>query len=131
MLLTTEFEPPDVLVATLGGLVRLHDQAALVESVRAWIRRVGPIRLMVRLHEFAGWGASGCVDDDRLWFRDDEGISRIAVVGEPAWAPTVLTLTAQPLRRIPIEYFDDEAAARLWLESGAAPATRLGQSTTG
>ena len=131
MLLTTEFEPPDVVVATLGGLVRLHDQAALVASVRARIRQVGSIRLMVRLHEFAGWGASGSVDDDRLWFRDDEGISKIAIVGPLAWEPAVLTLTAQPLRRIPMEYFDDEAAARLWLQSGTTPAARLGQSTTG
>jgi SpoIIAA-like len=121
MLLARRFEPPNPVVGTLGGVVTLRDQALLVELVRSSIRLVGSVRVLVHLQQFASWGASGDVDSDAWWLRDDEGISKIAIVGQPEWRLPILTVIAQPLRRIPIRYFETEAAARAWLQADAVP----------
>lgn len=124
MLLERSFEPPDLVVAAVGGVVTQRDQALLVEWVRSAIGLVGSVKVLVHLHQFAGWRASESIDDDTWWLRDDEGISRIAVVGPPEWRTTILTVIAQPLRLIPIRYFEAEPAARAWLQIAAAPIAR-------
>jgi hypothetical protein len=51
-----------------------------------------------------------------MWLRDNEGVSRMAIVGEAGWRVAVLTTIAQPVRRVPIDYFTTEEAARRWLK---------------
>ena len=119
------FEPPDLLVANLEGVVTADDQALLVAWVRDWIRRTGEVRVLVHLTQFAGWKVGGSLDDSALWLRDDEQVSRMAVVGDRAWRVAVMTIVAQPLRRIPIEYFETEKAARQWLMAHAAGTLNL------
>ena len=114
------FEPPDLLVANLDGVVTSSDQALLVSWVRDWIRRTGEVRLLIRLEEFAGWKADAALDEAALWLRDDEQVSRMAVVGHRTWRVAIMTILAQPLRRIPIQYFETEKAARQWLMAHAA-----------
>jgi hypothetical protein len=116
MVLSRRFEPPDLVAATLVGVVTSSDQAELVTFVRATIPAVGSVRVLLRLEQFAGWNPDAAFDRESLWLRDDEGVSRIAVVGDPEWRGAVLTLMTQPVRRVPIEYFATEAAARAWLE---------------
>ena len=54
------------------------------------------------------------------------GISKIGIFGDLEWKPAMLTLMAQPVRRVPIAYFATETAARRWLEpSGAAARAAL------
>jgi hypothetical protein len=48
------YEPPDLLVVTLHGLITSGDQAALVAWVREMIRRRGEVRVLVMLNQFAG-----------------------------------------------------------------------------
>lgn len=117
MVVNKSFEPPHLVVAALAGVVTTSDQRELVGWVRESIERAGGVRLLVTLGQFHGWQPSGSYDDPALWLRDDEGVSKIAIVGEAAWRRTVLTVIGQPLRRIPIDYFDTEAAARRWLSS--------------
>jgi hypothetical protein len=115
MVLTRCFEPPDFVEASLAGLVTPEDQRDLVAFARAAIRTAGSVRVLITLIEFAGWRADAAFDSDALWLRDDEGVSRIAVVGDPAWKATVLTVLAQPIRQVPIAYFSSEDDARRWL----------------
>lgn len=117
------FESPNLVLVTLAGVVTPGDQARLVEWVRDAIRTAGPMRLLVLLERFAGWNPGASFENPALWLRDDEGVTRIAIVGEPQWKLKVLTVIAQPLRRIPIEYFETEAAARLWLDAADKAAT--------
>jgi hypothetical protein len=121
--LATDFEPPDLVLATLTGVVDASDQVRLVAWVRDSIRRVRTVCLLVRLEAFAGWHPAATLDTAASWLRDDEGVARIAIVGEPEWRVEVLTLIAQPLRRIPIEYFETEPAARRWLEQESGDTT--------
>jgi SpoIIAA-like len=119
MLFRRVFEPPDLLVATITEVLTSADQAALVEWVRESIRTAGTVRVLIRLERFAGWSPIGAVDDNRLWLRDDERVSRMAVVGDAKWKLPMLTMTAQPLRRMAIAFFETEAAARTWLNAEA------------
>ena len=124
MVVSKVFEPPDLAIATLAGVVTSGDQADVIEWVRDSIRGVGRVRLLILLDLFGGWHPPGSFDDDRMWLRDDEGVAKMAVVGAWAWKRTVLTFLAQPLRGIPIEYFNSEAAARQWLQGGRANADK-------
>ena len=123
MLMSQEFEAPNLVVAALGGVVTLRDQAMLVERVRATIRLVGSVRLLIHLRQFAGWGANGAADNDTWWLRDDEGISQIAIVGPREWRLPILTMIAEPIRRVPIRYFESEAPARAWLHAKSIAAS--------
>jgi hypothetical protein len=116
MVLTRCFEPPDFVEASLAGLVTPDDQRELVAFARAAIRTAGSVRVLLTLVDFAGWRPDGALDRDALWLRDDEGVTRIAVVGDPEWKTTVLTVLAQPIRQVPIAYFTSEEAARGWLQ---------------
>jgi hypothetical protein len=118
MVVARSFEPPDLVTATLTGVVTARDQAEVVSYVRAAIAMVGTVRILVVLEQVASWLPDAAFDCDMLWLRDDEGVTRAAIVGEPAWRVPVLTLLAQPVRRLPIKYFETEDAARRWLGRG-------------
>lgn len=118
------FEPPDLVVATLSGVVTSNDQAILVGWVRDLIRRFGEVRVLIVLHEFAGWKHESSLDSSALWLADNERMSRMAIVGDRKSRHAVLTTLAQPLRRIPIEYFETEREARRWLAADAESALR-------
>jgi hypothetical protein len=122
MVLTRRFEPPDLVTATLGGVVTGDDQAEIVRFVRTAIATAGSVRVLLHLDQFAGWKPDAHFDRHSLWLHDDEGVSKIGIFGDPEWKPAVLTLMAQPLRRVPIAYFATEAAARRWLHPSRASA---------
>jgi hypothetical protein len=119
MVLSRCFELPDMVSATLAGVVTSRDQAELVSFVRATIQVTGSVNLLLVLEEFAGWNPDGRLETGTPWLRDDEGVSRMAIVGDPAWKIGALTLMAQPLRRVPIAYFTSEESARRWLAAGS------------
>ena len=115
MVLSRMFEPPDLLVATVGGLVTAGDQAALVVWVRDTLETIDHVRVLILLDRFEGWRADASFTDPTLWLHDDEGVAKMAIVGSPEWRLTTLAFILQPLRRTPIEYFETEVAARRWL----------------
>ena len=125
MVLRLGLEPPNLVIATIGGIVSSHEQAELVSFIRSAISITGSARVLLCLESFAGWHPDARFDREDLWLHDDEGVSKIAIVGPPQWKPTVLTLLAQPIRRVPIAYFANEAAARAWLELDAKPPRTL------
>ena len=121
MLLSARRESPDLIAAAAGGVITADDQSRLVGFVRAAIATVGHVRVLLVLDRFAGWKLDASVDPQALWLRDDEGVSGVAIVGDPEWKAEVLTTMAQPLRQIPIAYFATEAAARRWLRGVGSP----------
>jgi hypothetical protein len=130
MVLSRMFEPPDLLVATVGGLVTEKDQAGLVSWVRDTLETIEQVRLLIRLDRFEGWRADACFSDPTLWLNDDEGVAKMAIVGSPEWRLATLTFIVQPLRRTPIEYFETEAAARRWLGVDVRTHSDAGDQTT-
>ena len=62
----------------------------------------------------------GRFDPDGVWDgADAESISKIAIVGEPAWK--VVRPDTDRHQQIPIEYFATEQAARRWLAERCVP----------
>jgi hypothetical protein len=125
MVLARRFEPPDLVTATLAGVVTAEDQTELVTFVRAAIATAGSVRVLLHLEGFAGWKPDARFDRHSLWLHDDEGVTRIGIVGDLEWKAAVLTVMAQPLRRVPIAYFATEAAVRRWLQQ-SRPVARAG-----
>ena len=119
MVISRHFEPPDVVTATLRGVVTASDHTELLAWIRASIRHAGAVRLLIRLEEFAGWNP-GALLDSASWLADDEAVLQIAIVGQPEWKLGVFTMMAQPLRGLPIRYFETESAARAWLGTNAS-----------
>jgi SpoIIAA-like len=112
--------PSGLVAVTLAGAVTRADERALVNAVHAAIKRFGTVRVLIRVHRYAGPHHEGRFDPEGLWAGADvEGISRIAIVGEPAWK----TVPASSHRRqqVPIEYFATEQAARRWLFERCPP----------
>lgn len=120
MVVSRRFEPPDLIVASLRGVVTAHDQTDLLDWVRAAIARVGAVRLLILLESFGGWHPATSFST-QSWLDDDEGVERIAIVGRSEWKVAILTFIAQPLRRLPIRYFEHEEAARRWLHLQQQP----------
>ena len=115
MVLSKRLEPPDLITATLRGVVTPNDHADVVGWIRAAIARIGSVRVLIVLETFGGWVPDAAIYRATSWLNDDERVSRIAVVGRPEWRRSVLALIAQPIRRVPIRYFETEPAARRWL----------------
>ena len=115
MVLSKAFEPPDLLVAVVTGVWSPRDQGLLVGWIRDAIRAHGAVRVLVVLDAFGGLSPISATDNPALWLRDDERIARMAFVGDTRWKLPMLTVTAQPIRGFPIQYFETEAAARQWL----------------
>jgi len=119
MVLSTRLEAPDLVSATVHGVVTPNDHADVVGSIRAGIASAGSVRVLIILESFGGWVPAPSIYNNQSWLGENEKVSRIAVVGRPEWRRSVLTLVAQPIRRLPIRYFETEIAARQWL--GVAP----------
>lgn len=109
----------------IGNLVHLtirdrlatSDQAALVYFITKAVERHGAIRLLVTLADFTGWEQADDWDDAGMRIPDDEAVRKAAFVGDPRWKDDVFAFVAKPFRKIPMEYFPNEAAARTWLDA--------------
>jgi hypothetical protein len=115
MVLSRTFEPPDLVLVDVAGLITPRDQAVLVEWAREMLEIVREVRLLVVLHDFGGWKPDAAFGDTRLWLQDSDRVSKMAIVGDAHWRMSILAFIAQPVRQMPVEYFEEEAAARRWL----------------
>jgi len=121
MVLSRWCEPSGLVGATVTGAVTRADQRELLNFVKTTVTWFGEVRILIRLERYAGRHHDDRFDPEGLWNGDNgEGVSRVAIVGEPAWK-TIAPATARH-RRVPIEYFATEGAARCWLAGrGALP----------
>ena len=119
VVISSSCSPSGLIAVTVAGAVKSADQRALVGLVHAAIARFGTVRVLIRVRRYAGPHHDWRFDPDGLCDAvDDEGISRIAVVGEPAWKTVAPARKRRP--RVSIEYFATEQAARRWLVEGFA-----------
>ena len=100
---------------TLQGRMAPADHAALLYFITKAIDGAAPVRLLIVLDGFAGWKGGAEWADDDLRIQDDSKIAKAAIVGEERWKEEVFAFVGRPFRRMPIEYFGSEAAARSWL----------------
>ena len=119
MVLSKAMEPPDLVVVTVGGVLTSHDQAEMVRWVRDAISTTGAVRVLVRLEDFAGWRYEPTAEAASIWRQDGEPVARMAIVGDSARRCAVLNAIAHSIRKMTIEYFGTESAARTWLAASS------------
>ena len=83
------------------------------------IRRCGKINALFTLDGFRGWQREGDWGDISFMTQHDDGITKIAVVGEEQWRDLVCAFLAKGFRSAAVEYFlpTELAKARAWLEA--------------
>jgi SpoIIAA-like len=81
--------------------------------------RVAPVRLLVVLREFDGWGTGGKWSDMSFSLGHGDRIERIGIVGPDRWRTEAMMFAGADLRKAPVEYFSARALAdaRAWLAS--------------
>jgi hypothetical protein len=121
VVLSRSCSPCGLVAARIAGPITRADQRELVRFVTLAIARFGRVKVLIWLERYTGPYHEGRFDPDGLWSGSDaDGISKVAIVGEPAWK-TIPPITDR-YRRVPIEYFTTEQAARCWLERVSVPA---------
>lgn len=75
------------------------------------------VRLLVMLDRFEGWEPNAGWNDLRFYANHGDAIERIAIVGEQRWHDLAMMFASADLRRAPVAFFDNRAAAeaRAWL----------------
>ena len=101
----------------IRGLLRKAEFDQCVKSMAGQISRFGPVRLLVLLEGFTGWDAQDNWSDLSFYIAHGESIERIAIVGPERWRSETMMFAIADLRRAPVEFFPENAAAaaRAWL----------------
>jgi hypothetical protein len=92
------------------------DYEAFVPMIESQIQAGPPVRLLVELHEFAGWTAGALWEDTKFAARHFSDIDRLAVVGESRWQQG-MTVFFKPFTAADVRYYDMQEieSARRWI----------------
>lgn len=112
-------ERGNVYRVEIRGILQKSDLERCEEQLAGEMTRVGPVRLLFVLTQFEGWEPRAVWNDLTFYVRRGDMIERIAIVGPERWRSESLMFAGADLRKAPVEYFTEEAAAdaRAWLSS--------------
>ena len=85
--------------------------ARVAQALAAEITRIGPVKLLVVLHDFEGLERQGNWDDATFFEQHGDNVARIAIVGPEQWRTEMLRFAAAGLRKGPVEFFPEDATA--------------------
>lgn len=105
----------NVYRAEIRGILHKADLDQCQRTLAAEIARIGRVRLLIVLSGFEGWEAQGAWNDLGFYVRHGDMIERIAIAGDERWRGQTMMFAGADLRKAPVEFFPDEAAARAWL----------------
>ncbi len=102
----------------LRGKLSKEDFQNFVPEIEQQIQQHGKLRLLVHMHDFHGWTASGIWEDLKFEMKHFKDFERIAFVGDQRWEAT-LSSFCKPLTSAEVRYFEESQleAARAWLEA--------------
>ncbi len=107
-----------LLLARVRGQMAVADQRLMVAMLHEALQHAGRTKILVVVdRDFAGWTSGEDWSESSLQFEGDEQIEKAAFVCESRWQEQVAVFIAQPFRRMAIEFFSSEDAARGWLQS--------------
>ena len=102
---------------TLSGLLTWAEfQAFLARAETEHVFISGKVRTLIHLENFAGWEPSDQWGDVSFFFRHDQDIERIAVVGDPRWQDEMQVFLFADYR---------QAETRFFAETDLGPGARL------
>jgi hypothetical protein len=118
-----EFSPAgdNVFQVAFRGVLRKTDLERCETELVAEMQRLGSVRLLFVLDDFAGWEPGDNWRDLTFYASYGDLIERIAIVGEEKWRSEALMFAGAGLRLAPVEFFAGPRAsideARVWLMS--------------
>jgi SpoIIAA-like len=119
MAITMQHAEGNVYTLELSGVLGKGELDRCQEQLVGEMDRVGPVKLLVVLRGFDGWGSDGNWNDMSFYLRHGDRIERIAIVGPERWRTEAMMFAGADLRKAPVEYFGAQALAdaRSWLSS--------------
>jgi hypothetical protein len=114
-----EHEGDNIYRLEMSGQLRTSDLKQRETELVSEIRRVGHVKLLFVLKDFAGWAPEDDWNDLTFYVKHGDVIDRIAIVGDEQWRGHALMFAGAGLRRGPVEYFsmDGLSSARAWLSA--------------
>jgi SpoIIAA-like len=113
-----EYEPNDICVLRISGVLKQSEFAAEQSALANKIDTGSRPRLLVILETFEGWERGTAWGNDLEFLFSHSGkISKIAIVAEPRWETLALAFAGAGVRRAPVKFFSPNALeqARSWL----------------
>ena len=119
MSITMENERGNVYRLEIRGTLSKRDLDQCQAALAGEIARVGPVKLLFVLAGFEGWEPHAAWNDLTFYVKQGDNIERIAIVGAERWRGEALMFAGADLRKAPVEFFSEEAAAaaRAWLSA--------------
>jgi hypothetical protein len=107
------------LITLSGVLTWAEFQAFLAEAETRDSFASGQVRILIWLDHFAGWEPGEQWSDVSFFFKHDQDIEKIAVVGEPRWRDEMVIFLFADDRQAEVQFFADAdlEPARVWLMS--------------
>ena len=111
------YEPNDICVLRISGILKRSEFGAEEKALAAHIDTGSKPRLLVILENFEGWERGAEWNDLDFLFSHADKISRIAIVAEPRWETLALAFAGAGVRRAPVKFFppNELEQARSWL----------------
>ena len=119
MPMTMSHERGNLYRAEVRGVLRKADIDRCQDELRLEIAKVGSVKLLIALVAFEGWEPHADWSDLAFYMKHGDAIERIAIVGDERWRAEALMFAAADLRKGPVEFFPEAAAAeaRAWLSA--------------
>jgi hypothetical protein len=105
---------------TLSGLLTWAEfQTFLTQIETGDVFASGKVRVLIQLENFAGWEPGDQWGDVSFFFRHDQDIDRIAIVGDPRWRDEMQVFLFADYRQAEARFFaeTDLEPACAWLMS--------------
>jgi hypothetical protein len=114
---TVEFEPGDVCVLRVTGILTRNEFASAQATVAEKIDAGARPRVLAILDEFDGWERGADWNDLDFLFSHSGSIARIAIVVDPRWEVLALAFAGAGIRPAPVKLFPPHELekARAWL----------------
>ena len=113
-----DYEPNDICVLHLSGLLKQSEFSAGQDTIGGQIDAGAKPRLLVILENFEGWERGADWNDLDFMLSHGGEIARIAIVTEPRWEVPALAFAGAGVRSAPVKIFppNELAEARTWLQ---------------
>jgi len=119
MPISMQHERDNIYRLEVSGVLKKSDLDRSQALLVAEMDRIGSTRLLFILKDFKGWEANPNWGDLTFYVKHGESIERIAIVGDERWRDEALMFASADLRRAPVEFVSESAAAeaRAWLSA--------------
>lgn len=108
-----------LLVVRLSGKLTKQDYEYFTPEVERLIKQLGPIRMLVEMHDFHGWSMGALWEDIKFDLKHFTHIDRLAFVGNRKWEAG-MAVFCRPFTTATIRYFDESnlEEAMAWVHEG-------------